>query len=176
MTQRRIALFLIIVLGFALSVGAHEASNHPKLSFLRDPDLWLATGVNLMGIGLFTSRVHAPEAARWFGYGTQMLGIPALTLGLLDVMRGSADLSTFANFGYAAWALGAAVVDHVLNIEYRDPVNPAILIPYVATYYLAIGAQAAVLLDEGIGPWAIAGTACLVNVAASFYARAHEAD
>jgi len=176
MTKQVAALLLIVLLAFAFLAWSQEGPGEVEYSFLRDPDFWLATGANLMGIGLFVSRVHAPEAARWFGYGTQLLGIPALALGLSDLAVGTADLSTWGNLGYAAWALGAAVVDHVLNIDYRDPVNPAILIPYVATYYLAIGTQATVLLDKGLAPWAIAGTACIANVAASFYARAHEGD
>ena len=162
----------------ALAVSIFGSGETPELaySFLRDPDFWVATGTNCMGMGLFLTRVHAHRAARWFGYGTQLFGIPALALGLSDVLTGTTDLSTWANLGYAAWAAGAAFIDHVLDIEYRDPVRPAILIPYVVTYYIAVGSQAAVLLDKDVTPWAIAGIACIANAAASIYARAHEAD
>jgi hypothetical protein len=176
MASRSIVVLWTALLAIAVCAWSQEAPSGVEYSFLRDPDFWLATGTNLVGISLFVSRVRAPDAARWFGYGTQLLGLPALALGLTDIFAGTADLSTWANLGYAAWALGAAVVDHVLDIEYRNPRNPAILIPYVATYYVAIGAQAAVLLDKGVAPWAIAGAVCIANVMASFYARAHGAD
>lgn len=174
MAKGRSFLVLIPVIALSFHAWGQAAGNGAEYSFLSDPDFWLATGTNLVGIGLFVTRAHAPTAARWFGYGTQLLGIPAIVLGLSDVMTGAADLSTWANFGYAAWALGAAVVDHVLAIEYRHPAKPAILIPYVATYYVAIGAQAAVLLEKDVTAWAIAGTACIANAVASLYARVHE--
>lgn len=176
MCKRTVVLLLILLL--ALTPHAWSEEGHPtaKYDFLRDHDFWLSTGVNLMGIGLFVSRVHAPNSSKWFGYGTQLLGLPALGLGLTDVIQGTTDLSTWADFGYAAWALGAVVIDHVLGVEYRDPVRPEILIPYVVSYYLTVGFQAAVQLDKGIVPWAIAGTACIANVAASIYARPSGAD
>ena len=174
MDCKRSALLVVPILIFSGLALGQDATSGVEYSFLGDPDFWLATGVNLAGIGLFASRVHAPEAARWFGYGTQLLGIPSLALGLSDMMAHATDLSTWGNLGYAAWALGVFVVDHVLGVEYRNPANPAILIPYVATYYIAIGFQTAVLLDKDITPWAIAGIACVANVAASIYARLHE--
>lgn len=176
MRKRQAVLLLIFMLAFGFHAWSQEGSNENGYRFLRDPDFWLATSANLMGMGLFLSRVHAPNAAKWFGYGTQLLGLPALALGLTDIIHRLADLSTWANLSYAAWAIGAATVDHVFRVEYRDPVRPEILIPYVASYYLAAGFQAAVLLDKGITPWAIAGATCIANVAASFYARARGAD
>ncbi len=164
------------VLVLAVTVFGSSELHEAAYSFLRDPDFWLATGVNCMGIGLFMTRVHAPQASRWFGYGTKLLGAPALALALWDMSAGTADLSTWANFGYAAWAIGATFIDHILGVEYRHPVKPAILIPYVAAYYIAIGSQSAFLLDKGLTPWAVAGATCIANVIASIYARVHESN
>jgi hypothetical protein len=144
--------------------------------FVKDPDFWLSTTVNLMGTGLFISRVHNPEAAEWFGYGTQLMGIPALALGISDLSKGQADFSTYANLGYAAWAIYAVTVDHILDVNYRDPVKPGIIVPYVVTYYLAVGSMSAGQVENGWVPWVISGVACLINVGASFYARSKGAD
>jgi len=77
----------------------------PERSWL----LALAAGANLIGIGLFVSRVRAPATTRWFGYGTQRFGLPAL--GLVDRSAGMTDLSTCADLGHAAWAPSAAAID-----------------------------------------------------------------
>jgi len=174
--NKRSAVSLCVLL-VAFSVHTWSNALQPSAGYglLLDPDFLLSSGVNLMGMGLFLTRVHAPNAAKWFGYGTQLLGLPALVLGVTDIIHGSVDLSTWANLGYAAWAIGAAALDHVFRVEYRDPVRPEILIPYVVSYYAAIGFQAAVLLDKGTLPWAIAGATCIANVVTSLYARAHEA-
>ena len=96
--------------------------------------------------------------------------------GLVDLATGRADATTVGVLAYSAWALGAAFVDHVLQVEYRDPRNLGILIPYVVTYYVGIGLLSATQLSNGIAPWVIAGSTCILTVAASFYARAKGAD
>jgi len=175
MTHRRAAYVVtILVTGLALLAGCTTFPAHAGQGFLFDPDFWMSVAVNGMGTGLFLTRAFAPEASRGFAWGTQILGIPSLVLGVSDIIRGGVDLSTFGNLGYASWALGATLLDHVFRVEYRDPVRLEILIPYVATYYVAVGFQAAVLLDKDIVAWSIAGAACVINVAASFFARSRE--
>lgn len=138
------------------------------------PAFWIANVANLAGIGLFVARVAAPGVATWFGYATQAAGIPALAFGIADLVSGTADARTIGLLAYAGWALGAALIDHVFRVEYRDPPKPAVLVPYVATYYAGIGLLSATQLVAGYPPWIISGVSCLAAVGASFYARAHE--
>ena len=160
-----------------LSMQFSVPVNTPGMEpFIRDPDFWLSIAVNLAGTGLFLSRVHHPPSAEWFGIGTEALGIPALVLGISDLVADRADFITYANLGYAAWAVYAVTVDHILDINYRDPFKPAIIVPYVVSYYLAIGSMSAGQFENGWVPWIICGTACLINVGASFYARSKGAD
>ncbi|MCU0473716.1 MAG: hypothetical protein MUC93_10180 [Bacteroidales bacterium] len=153
-----------------------SSSSTPARSFYRDPDFWLATTVNIVGTGLFLTRVHAPEAAKWFGYGTQLLGIPALALAVVDITNRSTDFATWSNMGYAAWSIFSVTVDYVLKLEYRNPFKPGIIIPYVAVYYGAIGCMSAAQMNNGYAPWIIAGATCIINVGASFYSRSKGAD
>jgi hypothetical protein len=155
---------------------ASAAATRSSTDFVRDPDFWMVTSANLVGTGYFVTRVHAPSAAPLLGAGTELAGIPALTLSVIDITRKKTDLSTWAGIGYATWALGAVTIDHLLKVEYRDPVKPAILVPYVVGYYAAIGCLSAAQHRNGYVPWAIAGGTCLLDLAASFYARAKEAD
>jgi len=152
------------------------ASAQSAGGFVRDRDLWLATSANVIGTGLFITRVHAPSVAPVLGYGTQLMGAPILASSIADIAGKRTDFSTWAGIGYAAWALGAATIDHVLRVEYRDPARPEILIPYVAGYYAAIGALSAAQYRNGYVAWAVAGGTCLITVASSFYARAKGAD
>jgi hypothetical protein len=94
----------------ATNTGALQAT-------IRDPDFWLGTSVNVIGTGLFVTRVHAPKAARWFGHGTKLLGIPALTLSIIDIHQKTTDLATWANLAYATWAMGATAIDNVRSIQ-----------------------------------------------------------
>ena len=176
--MKRILLTLIFFNLLICLVNAQNNINGLSSSnvFIHDPDFWLSVSVNLAGTGLFITRVHHPPSAKWFGYSTQLLGIPSLTLGIIDISQGTTDFTTWANMGYAAWALGAAMLDHVFKVEYRDPVKPGILIPYVAGYYITITLQAAAQLQKGVLPWVIAGGICIINVAASFYSHFKGAD
>jgi hypothetical protein len=153
----------------ATNTGALQAT-------IRDPDFWLGTSVNVIGTGLFVTRVHAPKAARWFGHGTKLLGIPALTLSIIDIHQKTTDLATWANLAYATWAMGATAIDNVFKVNYRHPMKPVVMVPYVVLYYSAIGFQGVAQYRNGWLPWSIVGFTCLLNVSSSFYARAKGAD
>ena len=175
--KRRTASIFLIATVTAVAVTAQDKTDIAATSdFVRDPDFYLSCIINVAGIALFVSRVHRPAAEASLGNSTKLFGIPALSLGVLDLARGTADFATIANFAYAAWALGATIVDDIFHVEYRDPRKPAVIIPYVVGYYIAIGVISAAQYENGYLPWAIVGTACVLNVAASFYARAKGAD
>lgn len=168
-----IALILVTAISGGPTVAA---ATQPPCGFVRDPDFWVATSANLVGAAYFVARVHAPSAEPVLGAGTELMGIPALTFSVSDIAHKKTDFSTWAGIGYATWALGAATIDHVLKVQYRDPAKPAILVPYVVGYYAAVGCLSAAHYRKGWLPWAIAGGTCLLDVAASFYARAKGAD
>jgi hypothetical protein len=177
MKPLRAVLVCAVMIGVSVSAVAQEAEGaSPEGAWLREPSFWVATAANLAGIGLFVARVHSPDAAPLLGYTTQLIGAPALAFGIADLVQGRADATTIGLLTYSGWALGAAFVDHVLRLEYRHPVRPGILIPYVVAYYAGIGVLSATQLTNGIVPWAIAGGTCILTVAASFYARWMGAD
>ncbi len=155
---------------------ASSSSSTKVRSFYHDPDFWLATAVNIVGTGLFLTRVHEPGAAKWFGYGTLLLGIPALALAVSDITNGSTDFATWSNLGYATWFLFSVTVDYVLKLEYRNPFKLGIIIPYVTAYYASIGCMSAAQYYEGYTPWIVTGVTCIINVGTSFYARSKGAD
>ncbi|HTW92175.1 MAG TPA: hypothetical protein VMH22_10755 [bacterium] len=177
-TSRPAPMMLIVVAAVVTAVEAwgSPAAVLPTSTFVSDPDFWLATSTNLVGTGYFITRVHAPAAAPYLGAGTELVGIPILASSIVDLSHKKSDFSTWAGIGYATWALGAATIDHVLKVEYRSPARPAILIPYVAGYYAAIGCLSAAQYHNGYLPWAIAGGTCLLTLASSFYARAKETE
>ncbi len=145
-------------------------------TWLSEPDFWIAAAANTAGLALFMARVHAPNLAEPFGYLTEAIGAPALGFAIADIAMDRADAATVGLLSYAAWALGAALVDHVFQVEYREPRNQAILIPYVVGYYAGIGLLSATQLRNGKAPWIIAGAGCMLTVAASFYALSQGAD
>lgn len=166
---------LVAVLAVVDSSGSTDINASPT-AFASDPDFWLSTSINIVGAALFITRVHWPAASKWLGYGSELLGIPALFFTIADFSRGTVDFSTWSKIAYTAWALYAASVDHIFHVEYRDPRKPGIIVPYVVGYYIGIGTLAAAQYSNGILPWAVAGATCVLTVAASFYARAKGAD
>ena len=176
MKRTRMASIVLATVLAAVQTEAGTTATKPTSAFVRDRDFWLTTSTNLVGTGYFITHVHAPSAAPYLGAGTELMGIPILASSIVDLTRKKSDFSTWAGIGYATWALGAATIDHVLKVEYRNPAKPAILIPYVAGYYAAIGCLSAAQYHNGYLPWAIAGGTCLVTLASSFYARAKEVE
>jgi hypothetical protein len=159
-----------------LSFTALPGDSYTESSFLSDPDFWLATSANLVGTGLFLARIYSPQTAKWYGYTTEALGIPALTLATVDLVNYTTDFNTWANLGYATWALFAVTVDHILKVEYRNPFKHVIIVPYVAAYFIGIGSMSAAQINNGYLPWGIAGVTCIINVGASFYSRSKGGD
>ena len=176
MNRKQIFVSTMLFVMAASSALGMTGDGTPPVTFVMDPDFWLSTSINVVGTALFLTRVHWPAASKWFGYGTELLGIPALVFGILDITHGTVDFSTWAKLAYSAWALYAFSVDHIFQIEYRDPRKPGIIVPYVVAYYIGIGTLAAAQFGSGIAPWAVAGVTCIAAVAASFYARAKGAD
>ena len=172
MKRRAIMVVLVALASTCASAQPASAASAAGTPWLAEPDFWVAAAANLAGIGLFMARVYWPEGVPGLGIGTEALGIPALAVGIVDLATGTADAATVGVLAYAGWALGATLVDHVFRLEYRDPVNPAILVPYVVVYYVGIGLLSATQLTNGTAPWIIAGSTCILAVGASFFARA----
>jgi len=160
----------------AMISPAEKMTETASDNWFHDPDFWLATTVNLAGTALFLARLKNPKAARYFGYATEALGIPALTMATFNIVSNTTDFCTWANLGYGLWAIYAVIVDHILKIEFRNPFRYAIIVPYVASYFAAIGSMSAAQINNGYLPWGIAGVTCIINVGASFYSRSKGGD
>lgn len=139
-----------------------------------DPGFWLAMSANATGATFFIASVHAPPAADWLGHGSKILGLPAAAISVFDTATGRAHFGTWAALACAGWAAGASIVDYVFGTEYREPVRPEILVPYMVGYDVAIAALSAAQYSNGYLAWAIAGATCIVAVVTSFHARANE--
>ena len=171
----RIVLYVVILCAMSNPAFA-EMQTGPNSPSVWPADFWIATAANLIGTGLFLSRMYAPAVAGIFGITTQVIGVPALTLAIYDTVTGNVDPTTVGMFIYSLWAAGAFLVDHVFQIEYRDPVRSEILVPYVVLYYVGIGAASATQLSNGILPWAVAGVTCIAAATSSLVARVKGAD
>ena len=126
-TPRRVVFIVpALLLAAVVQVGALDGIEGSAQGWLSEADFWIATGANAAGIALFLARVHAPASAPSFGIVTQLIGIPAVVSGIADLAAGQADAATIGMFAYGGWAAAAAIVDHVLSIEYRDPRRPEI--------------------------------------------------
>ncbi len=93
----------------------------------------------LQGVG-FLSRLHAGSMTtnRTLGYAITALALPA-AVALVAFVRARAGWLAWAGPGaFLAFVALMAVVDYVAPIEFRVPLRPAVLVPYLTLFFGAV--------------------------------------
>ena len=69
-----------------------------------------------------------------------------------------------------SWSI-LEVVNHLLDIEFRRPAVPALLVPFVALFYLSILAMGLLMYRVSRRLWAITAVTTAVHLGAMAYAQ-----
>lgn len=120
-------------------------------------------------IGFF-SRPHNPDWNRGLGVLIMTMAIPAAASALL-LVRGGRGWWWLAPASFVAFAAFGLAVDYVLGIPFRQPRQPAILIPYLTLFYGSILAMGLALLPVSRVLWAITGGSAALLVVATVVAQ-----
>lgn len=101
--------------------------------------VWLVVNaVNLLqGIG-FLTRPVAPEVNPVLGLVIAALAVPATWAVLVFVRLRAGWLFTGGPVAFDAFVVLMLVVDHLARVEWRDPVVPAIQVPYLVLFFGSI--------------------------------------
>jgi len=130
-------------------------------------------GINVLTFLMFVSRVKMPQLASPFGMATILIAIPLLFLGVVNLLQRGSILSWVPLFSYAGWALFALMVDYVWKVEFRNPVNPWILVPFLVLFYGSIVGMGLNFWRIHFFFWIITACTSVLNVLGSIYAGLH---
>lgn len=102
----------------------------------RNQILYVTTsfGLQVALIVFFAARKWAFAAMMQHGWIVYALGVVAIAVSVVLYLRGAEWYFWIAGVLYLAWAVFGYTVDIGLKLTWRDPVNWAVLIPYIGLY------------------------------------------
>lgn len=119
-------------------------------------------------IGFF-SRPHNPDWNRGLGVLILCMAVPAVAAAVLTA-RGR-GWWWVAPASFAVFAVFALIVDYVVGVQFRQPPQPVVLVPYLTLFYGSILAMGLYLLPVSRTLWAITGSAAALLIAATIFAQ-----
>lgn len=109
-----------------------------------------------------------------------ILGIISVSLGLLTLILGIIILReeyefyhTIGAFTYTLFSILCFIVDYWKKIEFRNPKQLKILIPFLIFYYYGLLMMAISLHELGIFPWIVTSVLLFAQLGMAFYAGKH---
>jgi hypothetical protein len=135
--------------------------------------VWVVVnGVNLLQAAGFASRPFAPWVNPLLGLGIAALAVPA-TWALVVFVRSGAGWRHLAGpIAFDAFVALMVAVDHVARIEWRDPVVPAIQVPYLVLFFGSILLMGLPMFRIDRRRWALTVVTTILLLAAMVYASA----
>ncbi len=93
---------------------------------------------NLSVFALFLSRVKKPEVSKKIGVFSLLLGIPTLTIAIINLIIQRIWYYWFFPLLLVGFILFCFIVDYIKKIEFRNPRKKSILIPFLILFYVSI--------------------------------------
>jgi hypothetical protein len=133
--------------------------------------VWVVVNaVNLLQTVGFLTRPAAPEVNRLAGIVMTMLAIPA-TAALVAFVRDRSGwrfiVGPLVYDGFIAFSL---VVDYWLDVEFRSPRRPEILVPYLALFFGAIFLMGVPMFRIDRRLWAVTALTTVALIASMVWA------
>lgn len=118
----------------------------------------------------FLSRPSGPAVQSAMGVVIMLMAVPAAAALLLD--RSTANVVRYAGIVmFVAFALMELVVDYILDVEFRDPRDAAVLIPYLVLFYGSILLMGLSLFRVSLVLWGVTAVTCAALLAATVWAQ-----
>lgn len=129
--------------------------------------------INLSSFLMFVFRVHNLFWSTIFGWIALGCAIPAFILGGYEYSLHRPFFFWFPAITYGIWGILDLFLDYVLKIEFRNPVKPSILAPFLFLFYFGIGGMAFRFWKINFAFWLISGITCALNCVGAVYAALH---
>ncbi len=110
-----------------------------EINFVMDlMEFFIINIFNLSVFALFLSRVKKPGVSRKIGFFSLLLGIPTLTIAIINLILQREWWYWFFPLLLVGFILFSLVVDYIKKIEFRNPRKKSILIPFLILFYMSI--------------------------------------
>lgn len=125
----------------------------------------------LQAIG-FATRPFAPEVNPVLGLVIAALGVPAAWALVVFMRTGAGWRHVVGPLAFLAFVVLMLAVDHVADVEWRDPVVPAILVPYVTLFFASIVLMGAPMFRIDRRRWLVTVATATLLIASMLFAMA----
>jgi FtsH-binding integral membrane protein len=130
----------------------------------------VVNAVNLLQAVGFATRPVAPEVNRVLGLVIVALAVPA-TAALTAFVRSAAGWRHVAGpLAFDAFVVFQVVVDYWLRIEFREPREPSILVPYLLLFFGSIFLLGAPMFRIDRRLWAVTAVTTIVLLGSMLWA------
>jgi hypothetical protein len=133
--------------------------------------VWVVVNlVNLLQTAGFAWRVVDPDINRIIGAAIIALGVPA-GLALVSFIRSGSGWRFYAGpVWFLTFVLASFAFDHLLELEFRSPRRPEILVPYLVLFFGSIALMGAPMLRINRRLWAVTAVTALALLGAMGFA------
>jgi hypothetical protein len=139
-------------------------------------DLIIFFVINLANIIIsiiFISRVKRPELEYILGVFFISTGIPTLIILIINIFYQRAWWFWLFPLLYLIFISYEIIVDYIKKVEFRNPINKKILIPYLILYYVSIILMWGLTWTLGTPYGIITGVTYFLELGCAIYAGKH---
>ncbi|MHA1269737.1 MAG: hypothetical protein ACTSPY_08100 [Candidatus Helarchaeota archaeon] len=145
------------------------------LDYLSILDLMDFIIVNLINVFLalnFISRVKKPNLVKPLGIFLDSICIPSCILAILNIITFRPIIYYLGPLIYVVFCIFDIILDYK-KIEFRNPMKPKILAPYLLLFYTSIFIMGIILWDFNFILWMITAITTVVQLITMVYASKH---
>jgi hypothetical protein len=133
--------------------------------------VWVVVnGVALLQAAGFVTRVIDPGINRILGWFIVALALPASAAGLALFRSGAGWRHLVGPLAFDLFVAYAVVVDYTLEIEFRDPRQPVVLVPYLVLFFGSIVLMGAPMFRIDRRRWMVTAFSTVVLLGAMLFA------
>jgi len=145
-----------------------------EINFVMDLMEFVITNMfNLSVFALFLSRVKKPEVSKKIGIFSLLLGIPTLTIAIINLILQREWWYWFFPLLLVGFILFCLIVDYIKKIEFRNPRKKSILIPFLLLFYVSIILMWGLTWPLGVIYGGITGITYFLQLFGAYYAGKH---
>jgi len=133
----------------------------------------VVNAVNIMTFFVFISRVKWPNIGYKLAIAIVLMAIPTVVVAILNTTAGREWLYWVMPLVFVAWTIFALIADIILKIEFRQPRNPKILVPFLLLFYAGLVGMGVLTWQIGLVFWVITVATFALQLVGMAYAHRH---
>jgi len=133
----------------------------------------IVNSVNILTFFLFISRMKWPNLVHKLAIASVVMAVPTIVVAVHNAIAGREWLYWVMPFIFIAWAVFALIFDIIRRIEFRQPKNPKILVPFLLLYYIGLIGMGVLTWRIGFIFWIITVFTFTLQLGGTAYAFRH---